>query len=146
MMAILAMAENHHTARFEASTLRPFSLLLLFSAIMTPTLTAQESEPVRYTVSFPSPQNHYASVKADFPTDGRPSIEIFMAVWMPGSYLIREYARNVEDFQGPSVVVKTTKNRWRIDTGGAARVRVTYRVCCRETRSAQIGWKIRLPC
>ena len=114
------MAENHHIGRFGASADAPV-------------------EPVRYTVSFPAPQTHYAVVEADFPTDGSPSIEIFMATWTPGSYLIREYARHVEGVQALSGVVKINKNRWRIDTDGAPAVRVTYRLYCREM-SVRSNW------
>lgn len=132
------MVENHHIARFGA-----IAAGALIFAIMTSPLAAQQPassyEPVRYTVSFPAPQTHYAVVEAYFPTGGQPSIEVFMPVWTPGSYLIREYARNVEDVKGPGAVVKTTKNRWRIDTGGAPRIRVTYRVYCREM-SVRTNW------
>jgi predicted metalloprotease with PDZ domain len=133
MMTESVMAENHHPARFGA-----YRLLLAF-AIMTSPILAQESEPVRYTVTFPAPHDHYAVVEAEYPTGGQGSVEIFMPVWTPGSYLVREYARNVEDVKGPGAVVKTTKNRWRIDTGGAATVRVTYRVYCREM-SVRTNW------
>lgn len=142
------MAENHHPARFDASApasprlfrLAPGILLGLFSFLtMTTPLGAQVSEPVRYTVSFPAPQTHYAVVEADFPTGGQPTIELFMPVWTPGSYLIREFSRNVEQVQGPGAVVKSAKNRWKVDTGGAARVRVTYRVYCREM-SVRTNW------
>ena len=78
-------------------------------------------------------------VEADFPSDGRASIDLFMPVWTPGSYLVREYARNVEDVKGPGAVVKTTKNRWRVDTGGAATVHVSYRVYCHEM-SVRSNW------
>lgn len=127
------MAENHHTAWIGP-------LVLTFAAFtMTPHLNAADAEPVRYTVSFPAPQTHYAVVDADFPTGGRPSVEVFMPVWTPGSYLVREYARNVEDVRGPGTVTKSAKNRWQIDTGGAARIRVTYRVYCREM-SVRTNW------
>ena len=53
-------------------------------------------EPIRYTVSFPAPHTHYVEIEASYPTEGRPSIDLMMAVWTPGSYLIREYARHVE--------------------------------------------------
>src|SRR5437016_1622196 len=115
MMTRSAMAENHHTARFGA--------ILLALTIMTTPLSAQKlqtAEAVRYTVSFPAPQTHYAVVEAEFPTGGQASVELFMPVWTPGSYLVREYARNVEDVKGPGAVVKTTKNRWRVETDGAA--------------------------
>ena len=83
------MVENHHAARFH-----PLAALLLL--IMATSLTAQTNPPVRYTVRFPAPATHYVSVEAILPAAGRPSIEVFMPVWTPGSYLVREYARNVE--------------------------------------------------
>src|SRR5438105_245467 len=53
-------------------------------------------EPIRYTLSFPAPQTHYLEVTATVPTGRRADVELMMAVWTPGSYLVREYARNVE--------------------------------------------------
>ena len=61
-----------------------------------------------------------------------------MAVWTPGSYLVREYARNVEGISAatetgePLPIEKTVKNRWRIETAEGARVVVRYRVYSRE--------------
>ena len=46
----------------------------------------------------PHPHTHYLEITASVPA-GKPQVELFMAVWTPGSYLVREYARNVEDFQ-----------------------------------------------
>jgi predicted metalloprotease with PDZ domain len=94
-------------------------------------------EPIHYTLRFPAPETHYVEVEATVPTEGRPSIELFMAVWTPGSYLVREYERHVEGVTAtaagrPQAVVKTRKNRWKIDTGGAATVTVRYRVYGRE--------------
>ncbi|HKV11476.1 MAG TPA: PDZ domain-containing protein [Thermoanaerobaculia bacterium] len=95
-------------------------------------------EPISYTVRFPAPQTHYAEIEALVPTEGRPEIELMMAVWTPGSYLVREFARNVEAFAAldeagqPLPVEKTVKNRWRIETRGASRVTVRYKVYSRE--------------
>ncbi len=95
-------------------------------------------EPISYTLRFPAPQTHYVEVEARVPTDGRPEIELMMAVWTPGSYILREYARTVEEVtaateQGePLSIEKTVKNRWRIATRQAPRVVVRYRVYCRE--------------
>ena len=61
-----------------------------------------------------------------------------MPVWAPGSYLIREFERHVQDFtasdvQGASLRwQKTNKNTWRIETGGARELRVTYQVYANE--------------
>jgi predicted metalloprotease with PDZ domain len=94
-------------------------------------------EPIRYVVRFPAPQTNYLEVEARVPTEGRPAIEMMMAVWTPGSYLIREYQRNVEGVTAaaasqPLAVEKTTKNRWRILTGGAREITVAYRVFSHE--------------
>ena len=103
------------------------------------------TEPVRYTVSFPEPHTHYLNVSAVVPTGGRPSIELMMAVWTPGSYLVREYSRNVEGVAAAGAggralaIEKTEKNRWRVTTGGAPAVTVTYRVYGREM-SVRTNW------
>ena len=99
---------------------------------------AQSLEPIRYTVSFPAPHTHYVEVEASYPTEGRPSIDLMMAVWTPGSYLIREYERHVEALtaadqaRAPLAVEKTRKNRWRVTTNGARTVWVRYRVYAHE--------------
>jgi len=101
-------------------------------------IAAQALEPIRYTVRFPAPETHYLEVEAVYPTGGRPHVDLFMAVWTPGSYLVREYARHVENVtvRGPGgralTIQKSAKNRWRADTGGAPTVTVTYRVYGRE--------------
>jgi predicted metalloprotease with PDZ domain len=97
----------------------------------------QPPAPIRYTVRFPAPQTNYLDVEALVPTDGRATVEMLMAVWTPGSYLVREYERNVEDvraFDGAKALAieKPLKNRWRIATGGAHDVRLTYRVYSHE--------------
>jgi predicted metalloprotease with PDZ domain len=98
---------------------------------------AQTREAIRYTLRFPAPQTNYVEVEAIVPTDGRPSIELMMAVWTPGSYLIREYERNVEAVKASASsralpIEKTVKNRWRIATSGAREVTVSYRVYSHE--------------
>ena len=95
-------------------------------------------EPIRYTLRFPAPHTHYVEVEATFPTGAKPCIELAMAVWTPGSYLVREYARHVEGLTACSPdgtglnLDKSRKNRWRIHTQDARTVVVTYRVYCRE--------------
>ena len=93
------------------------------------------AEAIRYTVSFPAPQTHYMEVSATVPTGGRADVELLMAVWTPGSYLVREYERNVErvtaSASGRSLAIeKSAKNRWRIVTGGARAVRMRWTNRC----------------
>lgn len=65
------------------------------------------------------------------------AIELKMPVWTPGSYLIREYARHVQDFSARSATApldwsKINKNTWRIDANGANEVVVSYEVYSNE--------------
>jgi predicted metalloprotease with PDZ domain len=98
---------------------------------------AQRPAPIRYTLSFPAPQTNYLDVEAIVPTDGKPSVEMFMAVWTPGSYLVREDDHNVEGVSAtaggrPLAIEKPVKNRWRITTAGAREFTVKYRVYSHE--------------
>ena len=98
---------------------------------------AQALDPIRYTLRFPAPQTQYVDVEAAIPTSGRAEVEVYMATWTPGSYLIREYERNVEAITATAgtrslAVTKSTKNRWKITTGGAPNVTLRYKVYSRE--------------
>lgn len=120
----------------------------LVAAVLTaaaPAALARPGEPVTYTLRFPAPHTHYVAVEARVPTGGRPEVELMMAVWTPGSYLIREYARHVEAVTARTPdgarlrIGKSRKNRWRAATGGADAVVVSYRVYGREM-SVRTNW------
>jgi predicted metalloprotease with PDZ domain len=73
-------------------------------------------------------------------------MQIWLPVWTPGSYLIREYARNIESISavdadsGKSLVIeKTSKNRWSIQCEKSSYVRVHYTLYCREP-SVRTNW------
>ncbi|GAB2871460.1 PDZ domain-containing protein [Hymenobacter ruber] len=89
---------------------------------------------LRYTLAMPLPQSHYFEVKMElggFPAD---YTDVKMPVWAPGSYLVREYAKNVEGFQAQTsggqalTVEKINKNTWRVRHPKQANFRVSYRV------------------
>ena len=67
-----------------------------------------------------------------------PQLDLVMPVWTPGSYLIREYARHVQDFGaadgggGQLRWGKVNKHTWRVDTRGAREVRAGYSVYANE--------------
>ena len=131
-------------ARIPVLLLVAFVMHSPFSAFAQ-TAPVPGSEPIRYTVSFPEPQTHYVEVSAVVPTDGRSEVELMMAVWTPGSYLVREYARHVEAVTAGGAdgealqIVKSEKNRWRVVTDGSPSVEVRYRVYAREM-SVRTNW------
>ena len=98
---------------------------------------------ISYTLSMPQPQTHYFEVEmrlqnAAIPTNARKNgyFDLKMPVWTPGSYLIREYAKNVENFSATAGdqtlrTDKLRKNAWRIYTN-TDDVTVRYRVYANE--------------
>jgi predicted metalloprotease with PDZ domain len=90
-----------------------------------------------HRVLLPDPKTHFVHVELHVEAAGGAlpeSLVVFMPVWTPGSYLVREYARHVEGLaaEGPARAVKVSKNAWRVDSGGAARAVVRYRVYANE--------------
>lgn len=116
----------------------------IFIAAALLALPALAQEPVRYTLSFPAPHTHYLEVSATVPVAKTP-VDLFMAVWTPGSYMVREYAKDVESFEartpdgGVLAWEKTRKNRWRVQSAGAKTIEVRYKVYAHNS-SVQGNW------
>ena len=102
---------------------------------------AADAQPVRHELSFPQRQNQYVQVRASWPVSGD-YLELSMPSWTPGSYQIRDFAGNVEALRaqdaegGQRAVQKVAKNRWRIESSGANRLTVDYRVWAGELNVA----------
>jgi predicted metalloprotease with PDZ domain len=99
------------------------------------------SEPVRYSVAFDHAANHYVIVEAHFP-QASPEQELFLPVWTPGSYLVREYAQHIDSVEATSEgeddtnsrlsIAKISKNRWKLSNTEVSAVTVRYRIYCNE--------------
>lgn len=79
------------------------------------------AKSIHFELSFSEPQAHYVDVEMVIEGfENEEYIDIKMPVWAPGSYLVREYSKNVERFQvkyseGVAVEVqKIAKNTWRV--------------------------------
>ncbi len=111
----------------------------LSSAVVAPAVFAAQGTPeIAYTVSMPRPYTHLLEVEMRVGGSVAAPLDLVMPVWTPGSYLIREYERHVQDFAAmdadgkPLLWRKMNKNTWRIDAAGARAVRVNYRVYANE--------------
>ncbi|WP_028453229.1 M61 family metallopeptidase [Chitinilyticum aquatile] len=89
---------------------------------------------LQYTLSISEPHSHLFDVELNIP-DPDPSGQILvLPVWIPGSYLIREFARHVVSiaaFAGdePVVLAKLDKHRWQVaPLPDSLPLRVVYRV------------------
>jgi predicted metalloprotease with PDZ domain len=94
---------------------------------------------ISYTVSMPKPWTHLLEVEMRLEWAQMPAkAELKMPVWTPGSYLVREYARHVQNFSAANASGnnltwdKINKNTWQIDTNGAKTIVVKYRVYSNE--------------
>ena len=89
---------------------------------------------ISYTLSTPKPQDHYYHVEMQLDGFKEKELDVKMPVWAPGSYLVREFAKNLNlvkafDQNGKALkVVKTNKNTWCIKKGKASKVTVKYEV------------------
>lgn len=105
---------------------------LIFIAFMSSSVLAQNK--IAYEVSFTEPQAHYAEVLMNISGVKAAHIDLKMPVWTPGSYLIREFSKNVEGFKafgsgGKELPFeKINKNTWRISTANSGIIKVSYRV------------------
>jgi len=86
-----------------------------------------------HTLSFPQYKNQYVHVILTLPVNGD-QIDLSLPNWTPGSYLIRDYATHLENFEvsgedGQHLdQIKVAKNRWRISTAGVRELTVSYDV------------------
>ncbi|MFL6211117.1 MAG: M61 family metallopeptidase [Pyrinomonadaceae bacterium] len=102
--------------------------------------TTAPTPDIAYTVSMPEPHTHLLQVElrvrasATLPAQ----LDLVMPVWTPGSYLIREFERHVQDFAATDAAGKQlawrklNKDTWRVETTGGREVRVSYRVYANE--------------
>ncbi|NEN95703.1 MAG: peptidase M61, partial [Moorea sp. SIO3I7] len=76
---------------------------------------------IHYHVAMPQPQSHLFEVTLQVEGWEAPLLDLKMPVWTPGSYLVREYARHLQDFSAdtgnPSQSLpwrKLAKNHWLV--------------------------------
>lgn len=109
-------------------------LILFFLIFVLSGANALWAAGLRYTLSMPEPHTHYFKVEAELTGAKKKYIDFTMPVWTPGSYLVREFAKNVEGFaatgkNGKALrAEKIDKNTWRVYTEKADVVKVTYDV------------------
>jgi predicted metalloprotease with PDZ domain len=91
-------------------------------------------QSINYRLKMEKPQNHYFQVEMELTDFKENEVTVKMPVWAPGSYLVREFSKNVDlvkakDEKGQVLAVnKKTKNAWVISKGAAKKVVVSYEV------------------
>ncbi|MDC0834123.1 peptidase M61 [Leptolyngbya valderiana BDU 20041] len=93
---------------------------------------------LRYTVAMSKPESHLFEIRLQVSQWQAKHLDLTFPVWTPGSYLVREYARNVQDFaaQTPEGTTlawrKVSKHQWQIETDTTEEIVVSYRLFANE--------------
>ena len=92
---------------------------------------------MHYSINIPKPSNHYAEVTMTVSVDAPGDYIFSMPVWTPGSYLVREFSKSVEQVNATInkkdlKVQKIEKNRWKVKASSKGEIKFAYKVYCFE--------------
>lgn len=97
---------------------------------------------VQYRVAVPAPATHMVEVALTLTNWQEPCLDVVFPVWTPGSYLVREYARHLQEFAAVDAAGRSLpwrklgKNHWQIETGAERRspqtLTLAYRLYANE--------------
>jgi predicted metalloprotease with PDZ domain len=100
------------------------------------TSTNPKQPTIHYHVAMPQPQTHLFEVTLQVENCPSPFLDLKFPVWTPGSYLVREYAKNLQDFavvaKGTLTWRKISKNHWQIETDNITQITIKYRIFANE--------------
>lgn len=126
--------------------------LLAFFTTSTYTQVNRPATPpleIAFIVGMSRPHTHMFEIDIKIKrTASGPNEELLiMPVWTPGSYMVREFERQVQDFAAkdaagqPLKWEKTNKNTWKVTTNGANEWHASYRVYANEltVRSSELN-------
>lgn len=121
---------------------------------MTVSAKSQSAPRVHYNIKIESPHSHYAKVTLRIEDVKPGALDVYMPIWTPGSYLAREFAKNVESVKASGLTSeeskmvfvepplnfgqtlefsKTNKNTWRVLVPkGIQSIEFSYWVYCFE--------------
>ena len=106
----------------------------LFTWLVVAINTATFGAKISYTLKMPRPQNHYFQVEMQVEQVKQKTATVKLPVWAPGSYLVREFSRHLNQVKAYSLqgaalpVIKKTKNTWEVDLKGQTAFVLKYEV------------------
>lgn len=111
------------------------TLLFFISTLFLP--LQYQAANIDYEVRMSEPHTHYFEVKMTIKNHDDNKVDIYMPTWSPGSYLIREFSKNVEELTANQNakelnIEKINKNTWRISPNNKSDIVVTYKVYAYE--------------
>ncbi len=112
---------------------------LMTQAIVSTPTNAKTYEPkLAYQVAMPQPQTHLFEVKFIVSNWRGDVLDIKMPVWTPGSYLVREYSKQLQNFGArtiedrPLSSTKISKHHWQIQADNSTIIVISYQIFANE--------------
>jgi predicted metalloprotease with PDZ domain len=108
--------------------------VFLFTWLVVALNSATFGAKISYTLKMPRPQNHYFQVEMQVEQVKQKTATVKLPVWAPGSYLVREFSRHLNQVKAYSLqgaalpLIKKTKNAWEIDLKGQTSFVLKYEV------------------
>ena len=100
--------------------------------------SSDKSPKLAYKIAMPQPQTHLFEVTLTVSNWARELLDLKMPVWTPGSYLVREYAKQLQNLQVVTEVglklttEKIAKNHWQIQTNNSDQIVINYQMFANE--------------
>ncbi|MEA5509200.1 M61 family metallopeptidase [Crocosphaera sp. UHCC 0190] len=108
-------------------------------ALIEPNQLTRTSPKITYQVAISHPNSHLFEITLEIQNWSAEVLNLKLPVWTPGSYLVREYARHIQDFIAFSgqnkqklFSQKIGKNHWEVETKELDSVTIKYRVFANE--------------
>ena len=100
-------------------------------------MISELSPKIHYLVGMSQPETHLFEVTLHIVNYPSTVLDLKMPVWTPGSYLVREYERHLQDFVAfadsePLSWHKVSKNHWQVEKGAVSEITINYRVFANE--------------
>jgi len=108
------------------------------AAQVPPSSLTRTTPLIDYRVAMPQPATHLFEVELHLKDWQLDRLDLKLPVWTPGSYLVREYAKQLQDFSAqtldgqPLSWRKISKNYWQVETAGIPELAIRYRIFSNE--------------
>jgi predicted metalloprotease with PDZ domain len=108
------------------------------ATVTSPTAVSVYTPKLAYQIAMPHPQTHLFEVKLTVSNWRSDVLDVQMPVWTPGSYLVREYAKQLQNFAAVTsddrqlTATKISKHHWQIQTDKCPEIIVNYRMFAHE--------------
>jgi len=98
----------------------------------------QKHPRINYQVAMSDPTSHLFEITLEISSWQSQLLNLKFPIWTPGSYLIREYSKNLQNFQAKTTknkdlsVSQIAKNYWQVQTNGLSTILISYKIYANE--------------